>query len=190
MATFEELKAQFTERTTVAEVLLDQQHFERHAELDRELAKALQEDEQYNRDPLAPDIRRRLEELEAEAEANVARFVFRGIGNGAWIKLQVRYPPSKQDRAAGFEFDPAGFCAAAVAASCVDPELSVADATWLFENLPDAEWSKVWRATLTVNLGESNRPKSLLATLDRLAREESSTTSELTASLDPSFSAE
>ena len=67
-ATVEELLAEAQPRRTTVRVLLRQDLLQQHAQLEQELAEAIEADMRQNRDPVAPVVAARLVELEQQIE--------------------------------------------------------------------------------------------------------------------------
>lgn len=180
----EDIKAAFARRRVEAKVLVDGKLLDEHRRLcgddttglPGELHRAMREDAMSNRQPETPAILNRVAALEAEIEAAQTVFVFEGIGDYAWHQLLNKHAPTRDDRIAGYDFDPETFPPLAVAASCIEPVLTPDDARWLFVNLDVAEWQRIWGACLLANLGERDRPKSVTATAAAIARNGYSTT--------------
>lgn len=172
----DDLKASFRRRRVEARVLLDGSLLDEHARLEAALSKAVKDDVMKNRLPESPGLTDEITALEARIEAEQKLFIFEGIGQYAWQNLAADNPPSKEQRAVGYDMNPHTFAPKAVAASCVEPELTEEDAEWLMLNLDVAEWDRLWVACLVANIGERDRPKSLVATVAATARNGSSTT--------------
>ena len=92
-------------------------------------------------------------------------FRFAAIGRRAWADLVAEHAPTRDDIKADprSEVNPRTFPTAAVAASCVDPGMTLDDATRLEAALNDAQWTVLWDACLAANLGGVADPKSLIA---------------------------
>lgn len=116
------------------------------------------------------------EQVEADKKAHT--FCFETVRYSTWRKLVEENEPTEaqreQDKYA--EFDPDTFPPAAIAAACVDPELTVDDAVWLREHLPRAEFDRLFSAALTVSVGGGDLPKSVVAIARTLASVPKSTT--------------
>ncbi len=104
-------------------------------------------------------------------EAAQVEFVFEGIGRQAWTEMSRRHEATPQQQAAtpGQIFNDETFPIEALPASCVNRELTAEDAVWLYENLDEGEWGKLWGACLTANFGSMVRPKSEAASALRPA---------------------
>jgi hypothetical protein len=159
---FEDIKAKAKPREARARVILDGELLAEHAALDAQLQVG---NESLGSIPELREVAQRIQQVERDIEASEDEFVFRSIGFTAWLELMAEHPPTPADRKIDPRVDhnPRTFPPAAIAASCVEPELSVDDAKWLMDNAPLSEWRKLWDACLTVNLGASDRPKSLTA---------------------------
>lgn len=169
MTTFEELQAKATQRREAVPVLLDVALLSEHAALEATLAETIELDATRNRPPESPRLASQLQELENRIDAASDRFVVEGIGAAAWYELLAANPPSKDERKLGFDHDWRTFRPAALAASCVDPELTFDQAAWLMANLPTSEWDRLWRGVTLVNIGGGDdNPKSLLISTARL----------------------
>lgn len=174
MATIDELRARHRPRRVEARILLDANVLDEHARLEQALQAALGDPSVATR---APELAEQLAALEARIDAGDETFTFEALGRQVWLSLIAEHPPTADQRAEGYDYDPTTFPAAAIAASCVSHQLDLDDAMWLANTLDLAEYAKVWQACLTANLGVADRPKSATATALRLMSERSSTTS-------------
>ncbi len=108
----------------------------------------------------------RIIEIEAEMEASTIEFRFRCIGHRAWADLLRAHAPTKeqlrQDRS--LDHNPETFPDAAMAASCVEPAMSVEDVARLAASplIDVTAWSRLWNACIKANVVDKN-PKSLAA---------------------------
>lgn len=179
-------------RVVVARILLRQDLLAEHEELEADLAAALQGDLRENRSPTAPVISARIVELEAEIEAAKREFRFRSIGHRAWADLMADHPPTK-DQLKSFpriDHNPETFPVAAIAASCVDPVMTVADATTLERVLNDTQFNVLLVKCVEANTGGVDTPKSAAASgIARHLNGQSASTPALAASPDLSSSA-
>lgn len=118
-----------------------------------------------------PDLRAtaaRIAELEAKMLASVIEFRFKSIGHRAWRDLLAAHPPTKAQRSAErlVDHNPDTFPYEAMAASCIDPVMTVDDVRRL-ERTPliDVQfWDTLWSACLRANVVDA-APKSLAAGL-------------------------
>lgn len=92
--------------------------------------------------------------LSKKVESKTRTFTFRSIGRREWRKLSSEHPPSDEQRALEPDLDhnPDTFPPAAIAASCIEPKLTLDDAAWLCDELPDGEFWRIWQAVLSANL--------------------------------------
>ena len=160
---FEDIKAKAKPREGRARILLNGDLLEEHARLEASLVATA--DDSLAQPPDRRAIAQQILDVQHAIEEAEDEFVFRSIGTSAWYELMAKHPPSAADKAINPRADHNAqtFPPAAVAASCVEPELTVDDALWLFDNAPLSEWRKLWDAFLDVNLGAAERPKSLIA---------------------------
>jgi hypothetical protein len=201
----QELLAEIEPVTSTARVLLRQSLQERHDALDAELMRVLREDAVANREPLAPAIEAELEELEAEMESASRVFKFRALSRLEWQEIVAKHPPSKETRRTDprAEVDDRKFWPEAIAASCVDPKMTIEDAHklqsgWKTDDgeqrpgLNDAQWNLLVEGCAKANRGGGTLGKSLALGRIRQVREQSAASVLETDGLspDPSSSAE
>jgi hypothetical protein len=128
VSTIEEMLAEYRrpERTVV--VTLDGPAMACLEELRRELAVAQLMDLQAEPgdEPLAPAIAEQIEETEAAAVASARRFHLRGLGARAYRDLIDAHPKD------GWRWDPVTFPPALLAATCIDPVVTAAQANLMF----------------------------------------------------------
>lgn len=135
-------------------------------------------------------IAERIGEVEAEIDASSLTFRLRGLSRKAWADLLAKHPPTRDQLKRGLDNNELAFPQAAIAATVVEPELSVAKSEQLAESLPMGEWMKLWTATLGLNLGSLQTPKSAAAAAVRRMNDESLATPPTEASLAASSSDE
>lgn len=178
----EDVKARRRRRRAEARILLDQTLGAEHERLDAELQAAVKTSGSITDSPLA--AAEALQAFEADVADQEMVLVFESIGHGAWTDLIATHPPTREQLKAnkGLDHNPETFPIAAVVASCVETRnpdgtgLDVETATFLFVDLEEAEWLKVWTACLDANLGASERPKSQAASVVLAMSERFSTT--------------
>src|SRR5438105_4109088 len=79
-------------------------------------------DQRENRDPVAPKLAQRIEELQADVAASAVAFTFQAVGRRAYAKLLTEHPPTdeqKQDaesKQIGLSYNPDTFPPALLAA--------------------------------------------------------------------------
>lgn len=208
MADIADVLAQVTNpayvRVTVARVLLRQDMHERHRLLNVDLAQALDDDAMLNRVPVAPGIAAEIVALEAEMEAAKQEFRFRSIGRQKWAALLAEHPPTREQLREDKRLDhnPETFPAAAIAAACTDPVMTVEQAQVLErgawnEDVKDyvgglntTQFNLIWGACIDANAGGATNPKSLAAGAILRASEQFESTPAPAASPDLSSLAE
>lgn len=110
------------------------------------------------------DTAKRVAEVEEQIEAATRAFRFRALSRRRWRALLAAHPPRKQDKADGVDFNPETFPVAAIAACAAEPSMTDEQAEQLADRLPLGEFERLWQAVVSVNLGASETPKSVLAT--------------------------
>lgn len=185
----DQLREKVSRRRATAKILLDQALVAEHAQLEAELSAAVTRDVGLNEPDQSPEVARRIEALEARLDTECERFVFESVGTTAWFKLVTEHPPLDSQRRT-HDTNWVTFRPAAIAASSVEPKLTVDDAQWLMDELPVSEWEKLWAACMEANVGADARPKSALASTLRQLSAPSSATPLVTGSLaEPSSAA-
>ena len=111
-------------------------------------------------DTLAPspelaEVKAQIKALEDKADAATKHIVVQSIGGRAWRKLVAEHPPTDPQ----YLWDLDTFPPAAVAACCVDPQLTVEQAERLADVLTDGQWDKLYKTVLLVNRGDDLIPK-------------------------------
>lgn len=162
-------------RTATVSLLLRQDLARRHADLEADLAKAVEEDNTQNRTPLAPGIAQQIVDLEAEMDAAKVTFVFRAVSRRQWVDMLAAHPPTKEQlkaiaatstdplRRPSLEFNPDTFPVAVIAAACHDPAMTAEDAERLANSLTDSQFSSLWEAAVKVNVGSTDPKHSRAA---------------------------
>lgn len=192
MSSIEDILAQVedpsSKRTASARILLRQDLARRHAALVKDLDAAMADDKRLNRTPLAPRLAGEVQALEAEIDAAQTEFTFQSVGKRRWADLLAKHPPTKEQRKLDqrIDHDPEKFPVSAIAASCIDPKMSVEDVKRLEAELNQTQFDALWVACLDANLGGGDVPKSLAAGVILHAKELFETTAALGASPDPS----
>lgn len=179
-------------RTTTARILLRQSLLKRHAELDARLVATTAADEKHNREPEAPALRAEIEALEAEIEAAFTTFTFANVGHRKWADLGRDNAPTKEQLAeyGRLEHNPDTFPIAAIAASCIEPEMTPEGVAELAEVISVTQFTVLWNACLDANTGGLESPKSQAVGVMRLMNAAFERTRALAASPAPSSSAE
>lgn len=118
-----------------------------------ELAQAEAFDQDHNEPATAPPIRDRLEQLSADYDAGSVEFRFVGLPHDRYMSLLASCPPTDLDRQFGRDYDGERFPAELIAASCVEPDLTVGQVRDLAEKLTHGQWETLWSACYSANLG-------------------------------------
>lgn len=154
-----------------------------HAEAVAAMAAASDGDDSLAGNPATIEAAERVAAIEAEMDAAAAELTVQAVSRNRWADLLKDHPPSKEQRRLGYVYDPETFSVAVVAA-CLMPPLEVDKARELADALPHAEWQKIERAAMTLNLTETPSPKLAAATELLRANAQSSTTPQPAASLE------
>lgn len=129
--------------------------------------------------------------LDAKVDESTRTFVFGRIPRGRWREIEDDHPASEHQRETNpkQQLDPDTFGPAVAAECCVEPGLTIEQAEWLADFLPDREWEEeVLGPILRANQTGSERPKGVSGIADRLISELRSITQPETGS--PSRSSE
>jgi hypothetical protein len=143
---------------------------------ERALLAARLEDERTNEPNKAPDVARRVRELEAQMEESTTEFVVQAVGRGVWEGLLDEHKPTDEEKEQGLTWGP-GFVTAAIAACVVEPMvMTVEQVAQLEQRLSTSQLTVLFNAAVAVNMGADRLPKSVAATATLAASEERSTT--------------
>lgn len=171
MTSIDDLLAEVTAREKTVKILLRQDMLAEHARLEAEVVAELDLDATENRDPVGPALAQRLVEYEAEIAAARREFKFRAIGKRPWADLLAQHPPTPEQRRLNSRVDhnPETFPGAAIAASCVDPVMSVEQVGRLEQALNLSQFETLWTACLDANVGGGGEagPKSPVGSIVR-----------------------
>lgn len=174
VTTVEDLLAEAAQkRDVVALVLLRQDLLDRHEALTAELTRAVESDSAAKAGEgmddagvlTAPAIAQKIVDLEAEIDEAKRPFVFHKVGHRAWRDLLADHPPTKEQKAdyRGIDHNPETFPAAAIAASCASPKMTLEQVLQFEQVMSEAQWAVLWAKCLEANAGNSDTPKSTLA---------------------------
>ena len=147
---------------------------ERHKEAERRLVESGQSSGSLAGE--AAELAQRVRDLEDEIDASTRTIKFRALSRRRWRTLLAEHHPLKVHKADGLDFNPETFPVAAIAACAVEPSLTQEQAERLADALPLGEFEKLWQSVLSVNLGVTDTPKSVLATAILRTNNGSSTT--------------
>ncbi len=126
--------------TKLVPIQLDGDVATRIAILKGEHAAALIYDRDHNEDDTAPKVQDKIDSLEEVSRDTEQVFIFKSIGAPAYDELlsQSENQPTEEQKKAGADFNSDHFPAALVAASCIDPEITLEQALTIFN---DPEWN-------------------------------------------------
>lgn len=149
----------------------------KHIKLVEELNGALSKDKSLGANSEAQRISAEIVALENEQEEHSLTFRISEVSARKWANLLAKYPPTpKQRREQNADHDPDKFPPAALAACCVEPEVSPLQAERLFDTLHAGDWNKLWFAVIGLNVTGTPSPKLAAATELLQANGQSSTT--------------
>lgn len=153
MADIEEILAAKKPRHETAWILVDPDLQAKHQDLVDRLdeAKDAEKGREKGWRTEVPRLEAELDQLEAEIAAQRHPFQFKSLGRTKYGALLDEFPPregNRTDRLTGFDSDE--FPPALLAASAVDPEMTVAHAKeiWGGEDWSDAETTRLFQAAL------------------------------------------
>lgn len=171
MASFDDVRSRVKPRTASVRVLLGAADLpDRYEALDVELIRLTKGSDTLDAAGEIASITDQMSELQAEMDAATMEFKFKALPRSAWRKLVSEHPPSRelQKKNPRAEFAPETFIPAALAASCIDPAMTVEEAEELVGAddreglLSEAQFNDVWICCYSVNV-RSDIPKSDLA---------------------------
>lgn len=175
MTVLDDVLARVTPVTRREEICIDGELAARIDDLERQMLTEAEQDIRENRTPRAPRVAREIEQLQQAQRDSMQVFEVRSIGGTEWRRLRGNYPPTKKQRAEGWDVDPDEFRPAAVAACCAlvaaagtDAErlehLDAEGTKRLAAVLSDGQWARLWKLVLWCNTEGDARPKSGIAT--------------------------
>lgn len=173
MGEFQSWKNDATPHFAEAEVCFDRALVARYEKAARELANATLETDGML-EGASREIEERVAQLEQELQEKTRTLRFESIGGRAWKELLADHPPTDdpRDKQAGYNIET--FVPDALSKSCTSPGLSVEDARWIIETMPEGVTGDVVRACFDANL-EGGNPKKAAATV-AVARSRSKST--------------
>lgn len=161
MPSFDEVLAQARPKTVTVQVCLRGDLLAAHEQAERDLAEARRSDETQNAYGQAPEIARRVQDLEAEIDKAQVEFTFTAVGQKRWTDLYVQQGLEEETP----ESDPRfiSWMLEAVAASISEPAMTVDQADKLFSVLNFGQWQHLWQACLAANVQGTSVPFSAAA---------------------------
>lgn len=172
MTTFADINARRTRRRRTAWVVLDQAVYDQAAELSRRIDQEAALDEALNRAPVAPGLRQELEDLQKRADEDAVAFVFQEIPRREFQAMIDAHPSKKKDE----RWSQETFPPALLAAACVDPPLTEADASTIWNDWGQAVAWELFAAAFAVQEDPSRVPFTASGSAGILGSEPSSTT--------------
>lgn len=176
MAEFSEWKSEATPDRASVDVWLDRRLLSEYQEAEQELEKAraalgeVQDSRGEGKshrmlggeaESRVQVLEERVETLGKELRTKTLTLVFEGVGRRKWADLKAEHPPTKEQEGEfgdALDVNPETFFAAAMAESCKDPELTVDDAQWMLDTLPEGECVRITMALTKVNYFGSRNP--------------------------------
>ena len=110
----------------------------------------------------APAIQKQIDKMVETSQDTLVVFTFKSVGRFEYDKLVAAHPPTKEQKADGAEFNADTFPPALLSAACSDPEISLEEATEMFDD-PDwnnAELRALFFGALEVNTETGEIPLS------------------------------
>jgi len=119
-----------------------------------------------------PGLERKIQELEADLITNAPLFTFQAIGRRKLDEIRSEHPPTEEQWDLYRErskvnpmvnapsFDPQGLAPKLLAASALDPPMSIEEASELWDSLSDGESAQLYEAAWSVNMEAASVPLS------------------------------
>ena len=95
--------------------------------------------------------RARVEEAKAALDEVTVVMTFRSVGRKAYDDLVMAHPPTDEQKEMDYSYNPETFTPAIIAASCVEPDLTLEEATAIFDEWNGSEISQLFLTALEVN---------------------------------------
>jgi len=160
----EEILRLKNKHTLSVDILIDTKLASEIKALERQHIIELRVDSKENRTPVAPGLWKQIEKLTEEAQESTVTFTFRDQGRKRFEDLWKTCPPSDEQRELGFEWDPDAFGPLVIAESCIEPKLTLEEATQMYDEWSTAEAETLLMTAINVNMGMSAIPLSGTAT--------------------------
>jgi hypothetical protein len=121
----------------------------------------------------AIELSKQMEDLEEQMRAATRTFRLQGLPGSEWRDLLNAHPPREGDeKDAQVEFNRKTFGVAALAACCVMPKMTVAQAEKLIDGpLTDGQWNTLFAQVYQMHTGTVDVPFSFAASAIRAASE-------------------
>ncbi|MFE5368216.1 hypothetical protein [Streptomyces mirabilis] len=171
--TFADIRAKIQRPRRIVDMVLDAAAAAELSALEQLLERAQRHDD-VNGTETAPDVAKRLQELEAQAEASRVRFTLEAITHRAYQALRAEHPPTKEEIEAaaargGTEepaFDADAFAPALVEAQLIEPRPETPEEFAAFwADLSDGQLAQLWSAAIQIQFqtGELGPPSQAAA---------------------------
>lgn len=171
--TFADVRAKIQRPRRVVELVMDAAAAAEIDALEQLLERAQRHDE-ANGTATAPEVAKRLQEMESQAEGSRVRFSLEAITHRAYQQLRAEHPPTKEQteaaaRRGGEEepaFDPDTFAPALVEAQLIEPKPADSEEFAAFWNeLSDGQLARLWGAAIQIQFqtGELGPPSQAAA---------------------------
>jgi hypothetical protein len=175
--TFADVRAKIQRPRRVIELVMDAAAAAEIGALEELLDRAQRHDE-ANGTETAPEVAKRLQEMEAQAEGSQVRFTLEAITHRAYQALRAEHPPTKEQIEAaaargGSEepaFDPDTFAQALVEAQLAEPKPADSEEFAAFwDDLSDGQLAQLWGAAIQIQFqtGELGPPSQAAADILR-----------------------
>ncbi|KIZ16829.1 hypothetical protein [Streptomyces natalensis] len=175
--TFADVRAKIQRPRRVVELVMDAEAAAEIGALEELLDRAQRHDE-ANGTETARDVAKRLQELEAQAEASRVQFTLEAITHRAYQQLRADHPPTKEQIEAAAKrggeeepaFDPDSFAPALVEAQLIEPKPADSEEFVEFwDALSDGQLGQLWGAAIQIQFqtGELGPPSQAAADILR-----------------------
>ena len=119
-------------------------------DLERAYLREQRMDQKENRAPKAPRIKKTMEALEEEAAEYEVTFIFRDIGRKRFDDMIEEHPPTEQEKKLDppFQYHPDIFAPALMAATAVQPTMTLQQATDIYDEFGQGEITALFMTAL------------------------------------------
>lgn len=156
----EEILRYKNKHTLSIDVLIDAELASEIKALEKRHMIELRIDDKENRTPIAPSIRKRIDKLVEQAQESTVTFTFQDQGRKRFEDLWKTVPPTDEQREKGYEWDPDAFGPLIISEACIEPKISLEEATDMYNDWSTAEAELLLMTAINVNLGVSAIPLS------------------------------
>jgi hypothetical protein len=151
---FDDIAKRRKPRETTTWVVLDHELVVRLEQVERDLRLARLTDERENRSPQAPRLQAELDQLEQDIHDAAVPFRFRALPRKVYRELLDEH----KDESGEKRWDTETFPPALIAACAVDPEMTLEQATSVYDEWDENQASTLFAAAFMANEGESKVP--------------------------------